>query len=76
MKVIEFWDRKSPINGLEAEKILKDVFFKNARKLFLVKDNETGVVYNIENVDIIKDVVSLPGNPTDEEIAQAYLNEL
>lgn len=70
MKTIEFWNKKTPINGVEANEILKDNFFKNARSLFLIKNGDQ--VTNIENVDVVKTVIEMDG--TDEEIAQAYLD--
>lgn len=74
MKIIEFWDKKSPVNGVSAEELLKDNFFKNARRLFLIKDDITGIVSNIESVDVIKS--NLEMNASDEEVAQAYLDSM
>lgn len=74
MKTIEFWDKESPVNGVPASEILKDVFFNNARSLFLIKDDITSIVSNIESVDIIRSNMEMGTEYTDEEVAEAYLN--
>lgn len=76
MKTIEFWDKETPVNGVEASKILQNAFFKNARRLFLIKDDVTGIASNIESVDIIRSNMELGAECTDEEVAAAYLEKI
>lgn len=74
MKIIEFWDKESPVNGVPANKILEDAFFSNARSLFLIKDDVANVVSNIESVDIIRSNMEMGTEYTDEDVAEAYLD--
>ena len=64
-----------PINGVSAMEVLKDNFFKNARKLFLIYDDETGIVSQIQSLDVIKSNNSKYSGKTDEEVMQLFLEE-
>ena len=55
--------------------VLKDNFFKNARKLFLIYDDETGIVSQIQSLDVIKSNNSKYSGKTDEEVMQLFLEE-
>lgn len=72
----KWWDKEEPINGVEASEILKDNFFKNARKLFLIYDNEIEpiLVSQIQSVDIIKSNNKWQ-SLSDDEVMAAYLEE-
>ena len=70
----EVWDKKSTINGVAAEDILKDSFFANARKIFLVRDS-SDVVLRIESVDVIKQNNALQ-DKTDDEVIAWYIEDM
>lgn len=71
-KTCEWWDKKSPINGVAASEILKDKMLANARKLFI--GVSAGVVQRIESVDIIKGNNDLD-DMTDDEVMAWYLEQ-
>lgn len=71
-KICEWWDKKSPINGVAASEILKDKMLANARKLFI--GVSAGVVQRIESVDIIKGNNDLD-DMTDDEVMAWYLEQ-
>lgn len=75
-KEILFWDKKTPINGVEATEILKDAFFRNARKLFLLKDSVSGLITNIESVDVIKSTLELSADTPDSDVPTKYVQYL
>lgn len=70
----EFWNKQTPINGVEAGDILKDSFFSNARSIFLIVD-ENRVVTRIESVDVVKSNNGW-NDKTDEEVATCYLDSI
>ena len=72
MQRIEFWDKQTPINGVPSETILQDGFFRDARSVFLIVD-ENNAVTHMESVDIIKANNGWNGK-TDNEVAAAYLD--
>lgn len=76
MKTIQFWDKESPINGIEASEILKDAFFRSASSIFLIVDSYSHRVTNIENTDVIRSTLSLGEEYTDQEVADQYLEYL
>jgi hypothetical protein len=71
--ITEYWDKQSSINDVEAEKILEDNFFKNARRIFLVRDEITNMVTNIESVDTIKSILKLDKDTSDDNVVTAYI---
>ena len=70
--ITEYWDKQS-INDVEAEKILEDNFFKNARRIFLVRDEITNMVTNIESIDMIKSILKLDKDTSDDDVITAYV---
>ena len=68
------WDKKSAINGVEAEEILKDNFLAKARKVFLISD-DNDIVLRIESVDVIKQNHYLQ-DKTDDEVIAWYLEDM
>ena len=68
------WDKQSAINGVAAKEILKDSFFENARKVFLVSD-DNDIVLRIESVDVIKQNNNLQ-DKTDDEVIAWYLEDM
>lgn len=71
--ITEYWDKQSSINDVEAEKILEDNFFKNARRIFLVRDEITNMVTNIESIDMIKSILKLDKDTSDDDVITAYV---
>ena len=71
--ITEYWDKQTSINDVEAEKILEDNFFKNARRIFLVRDDITNMVTNIESVDTIKSILKLNKDTSDDDVITAYV---
>lgn len=71
--ITEYWDKQTSINDVEAEKILEDNFFKNARRIFLVRDDITNMVTNIESVDTIKSILKLDKDTSDDDVITAYV---
>lgn len=71
--ITEYWDKQTSINDVEAEKILEDNFFKNARRIFLVRDEITNMVTNIESVDTIKSILKLDKDTSDDNVVTAYI---
>lgn len=64
MRTVEKWDKKSPINGIEADVILKsNPLFVNANIYLVINE---GRVERIENVDTIRRNLGYKG--TDEEV--------
>lgn len=63
------------INGVKAEKVLQDNFFKNARKLFLIYDDETNQVSQIQSLDIIKSGNKKYSGKSDDEVLALYLED-
>ena len=74
MYTYEMWDKKSSINGVEAEEILNKSNFLKDGDVFLVLKN--GVVTNIESVNIIKALDFKYSNMTNEEIVSDYVKNL
>lgn len=74
MYTYEMWDKKSRINGVEAEEILNKSKFLKDGDVFLVFKN--GVVINIESINIIKTLDFKYSNMTNEEIASDYVKNL
>lgn len=72
----EIWDRKTPINGASPEYFLNDPTFKNASNIFIVKNNYSGKVDYVENIDIIRGNERLRTTLTDEEVMEYYLEQL
>ena len=64
----EIWDKQSPINGIEAEKVLKDASFRNSNVILVIVDDK---VTQMEIPATLRSIYSLEG--TDEEVAEAYL---
>ena len=74
MYTYEIWDKKSPINEIDAEKILNDTpMFENSDVLLVYKN---GIVTNIESMNIIKTFDFKYENMTNEEIAKDYVENL
>ena len=74
----EIWDKKSPINGVDAEEILKDNMLKNASDVILIKSPNTdnnNVLY-VESVDTLKINNRLRGSLTADEVAQFQIERL
>lgn len=65
------WDRKSPINGVPAEKILADQFYANMYKIMIVQDDETLRCTEIQDIAQIKMSYKLSGY-TDEQVVAYY----
>lgn len=76
--IYEIWDKKSPINGVDAEEILKDNMLKNASDVILIKSpnaDNNNVLY-VESVDTLKMNNRLRGSLTADEVAQFQIERL
>lgn len=71
----KFWDKQEPINGVPADEVLKDAFLKNARRVFLGYDEETGIITRMESVDVIKLSNKLV-NFTDQQVIDWYKEDM
>lgn len=74
--VSKIWDKQSPINGVQPEEFLKDNFFAQARQIFLLIDDVSDRVTNVESVDVIKSMLELPKETDDETVIARYIEFL
>lgn len=72
----EIWDRITPINGVPADEILKDISLRNSSSIFLVRNMNNGKVEFVESVDTIKGNEVLRRDLTAEEVAGFYVERL
>lgn len=68
----KIWNKIDSINGVESNYILKKYKVNSNDSIFLVIDDYNNVI-ELQFVNIIKSVYSLPNTLTDEEVAQEYL---
>ncbi len=73
MYTVEFWDKKSPINKVSAEKYLTaNPEMEDVNVILLRSGN---IITRIEDPDILRSVYKWEGK-TDEEVAQLYLEHV
>lgn len=71
----EIWDKKKPINGCPAEKILENEYqMQNAENVYLIKQN--GVVTNIEIPDTLRVNNKMRNGLSDDEVIEYYIEQL
>ena len=72
MYKIKIWDKIEPINGVNAEKIIKSHKIKETDDIFLVLNNYDRVL-ELNYVEVIRNNFNLSKNLTKEEVAKEYL---
>lgn len=68
----EVWDKITPINGVPAHEVIKDLKMENAQEIILTK--KLGRVLEINDIDTLKINYNLNPSAEAEEIAQTYAN--
>lgn len=72
--MIKLWDKKSPINGKDAEEILnRRNDLENAEEILLIGENERNI-RGIEIVEVLRGNLGLSQDLTALEVGEAYLN--
>ena len=72
MYKIKIWDKIEPINGVNAEKIIKSHKIKDTDDIFLVL-NDYNKVLELNFVDIIRDNFNLSSDFSSVQVAEEYL---
>ena len=71
----KIWDKKEPINGVDAESILENRNdIRNEENVILIYNE--GIVTNIELCSVLKNIYNFDSNFTVEEVANNYLKLL
>lgn len=69
MRILEKWDKKSPINGISAEQVLSSNPSYRDIEIYLVLNN--GIIERIEDPQTIRNNTGFEG--TDDEVMNQYL---
>ena len=72
MYKIKIWDKIEPINGVNAEKIIKSHKIKDTDDIFLVL-NDYNKVLELNFINIIRDNFNLSSGFSAEQVAEEYL---
>ena len=72
MYKIKIWDKIEPINGVNAEKIIKSHKIKDTDDIFLVL-NDYNKVLELNFVDIIRDNFNFSSDFSSVQVAEEYL---
>lgn len=74
--MIEIWDKKKPINGVNADDVLNsDPILRSSEVVLTISDN-TGRVEQINSVDILRSNLKLDNSLTPLQVGEAYLKSL
>lgn len=69
---IKVWDKKEPINGVQAEDYLKDNYImQNTEILLFLNDN--GIVEQVQSVNILKSILNLDDTVSAIDVGNKYL---
>lgn len=76
--IYEIWDKKTPINGVPAEEMLKDNTLKNASNVILIKspNADDNNIVHVESVDVLKINNRLRSNLTATEVGEYQIDLL
>ena len=69
----KIWDKKEKINGVDAEVVIKSNNIKQEDEIFLVIDDNTLKVTEIQFKDVICSNYNISIDLTTEEVAQEYI---
>lgn len=69
----ELWDKKTPINGVPAEKYIENMGLKNANDIILIKYN--GCITEVHDVEVTKNNMRLPRSYDLEMIAERIVEK-
>ena len=72
MYKIKIWDKIEPINGVNAEKIIKSHKIKDTDDIFLVLNNYDRIL-ELNFVDVIRTNFNLSSDFSAEQVAEEYL---
>lgn len=70
----EIWDKKSGIKGYPASYWLDNNPHLREGDVFLVK--QSGTVFYVESVDVMRATLLMPENSTSDEVAQKYIDNM
>ena len=70
----EIWDKKSDIKGFPASYWLKENSHLREGDVFLVK--QSGTVFYVESVDVMRANLLMPENSTSDEVVQKYIDNM
>ena len=71
--MFKIWDKKEKINGVDAEVVIKSNNIKQEDEIFLVIDDNTLKVTEIQFKDVICLNYNISIDLTTEEVAQEYI---
>ena len=71
--MFKIWDKKEKINGVDAEVVIKSNNIKQEDEIFLVIDDNTLKVTEIQFKDVICSNYNISIDLTTEEVAQEYI---
>ena len=75
-KCVEFWDKKSDINGNSKDVIFSVYPWAEKEPVLLVYNGSLDYTERVERVGMMKLILGLPTDSTDEEVREALYNDV
>lgn len=70
----EIWDKKSPINGVDAETVIRDSYLENAGDIVLIKLGNR--VIEVSDIETLRSNHGITTDAQSEEVAELYATHL